>query len=388
MYLKPNWLRYEKNLTLNDTLKFDELPKKGKCSGLIFWIRTPTTSGQHYGIDGKTRLVDYVDQVQFITNGKRPLKDLTGAQVQGLNFLNTGEVPGDLLTDPSLGPQYCQLVIPFGRFIGDLEHYLNWEDYSSAELDVKNSLSSTIHVSASYGIQTVDFMDADALPASKGVFMERNWREKSSTTADETEYYKPPTGSKYRRLVIQAIAGIRASAPYRRKTNNFDVADEIKLKFLDGKEVAYDGYSRYLAYLQAVFLKQMAETFGKLLGSTDGASSGIVNTGIGYRFGSHVSPAEIATTLTERNYGIYTYADDLMPIYSDTGTNPYVDWRAKGVMYQNMLPLFPLVRNLDDVDHYLDTEAKDPIDLEIKTKNDANATGGKYHVIISELVAS
>ncbi|MFQ6053072.1 MAG: hypothetical protein ACE5OO_02425 [Candidatus Bathyarchaeia archaeon] len=381
MYFKHELVRHEKSIDLSDTFKFDELPETGLSSGLIIWIHTPLTSGAHYGYDGKTRIVDYIDKVQLITDGKRPLRDLTGPQVQALNFWNTGEVAADHLSDPCIGPQYCQLVLPFGRRLYDNKFYLNWEDYSSVELDVTNSLTAALHTSADITIENVKLMDAEGIAPSEGVFQERSWRE-WATVQNATEYFKPPIGNKYRRIILQCEPAITTSAPYRRKRGFFHLAEEVKLAFKDYEETAFDGYGRYLLYRNASEWPHIPQTDGLLIASLDGSSH--VNTGIGYRESSVVSKGEVATSLTEMNFGVYTYNDDLMVVYYDTGTNQYIFWSAKGFGYQNTLAL--LFNHIDEPEYYIDSNEKATINLDVKTENNANAAGGTNRIILSELV--
>jgi len=383
VYFKKELIRYNLAIDLNSTFKFDELPEKGLSGGLILTIKSPIQSGQHYGVDvvsDKLRYIDWIDKVQVVTDGKRPLKDLNGELCQALEYWATGRTAVDQLADRTLYGDYAIIPISWGRYLGDPLYLLDWSKYSSIELDVKNILNTTLHGSATITIENLAVMDAPAGLASKGVFQERIWRE-WTTVADETKYLKPPTSEKYRRIILQATPALTASTPYRRKTNFWNLMNTIKLKFLDGKEIAFDGYGLELMEKNAIEWPHEVHTGGTLLATLTGNEP--VRTGIGRRRSAQVTKGEVAATLTEMNFGIYTYLDDIMTVWFDAGTNQYIYWDVFGLGYQNTLALW-----LDTLgpEHYLDAKAKAPIDLEVHTLNDANAAGGTNRVILSELV--
>lgn len=385
VYIKPEFIRYQKSMDLADTFKFDEMPSAGKSAGLILKIDCPTQSGQHYNYANagdKFRLVDWIDEVKIVTDGKRALKDLNGAILQGLEYWNKGRTAVDQLADRTLYGDHCLIPIAWGRRLHDLEYYLNYADYSSFELQVKNILNSTLHGSATIDIINLKIMDEEVLPSSKGVFKERIWRE-WTTVANETKYLKPPAEDKLRRIILRAVPDQESSSPYRRSCNFMDLMNEIKLGFHDYGEIAFDGYATELMEKNALEFPHEVHTCGTLLAMASGGSE-MIRTGIGRMRSMQVSKAEVGTSVTEMNFGIYTYLDDLKAVYYDTGTNQYVHWDCYGLGYMNMLAM---LFDYGDCAHLLDQKDKKTINLDIKTKNDSTAADGTNQVILSELVS-
>jgi len=384
MYFKKEILRYNKSIDLNNTFKFDELPETGLSAGLILWIKSPIKSGAHYGISAagdKLRLVDWISKVQVITDGKRPLKDLNGNVAQALEYWNSGRTAADQLADRTLYGDYAIIPIAWGQKLYDPLYFLRWEDYTSIELDVTNIFDATHFDSATITIENIKVEDPPAGLASKGVFQERIWRE-WTTVQNETKYLKPPVGNKYRRIVLCATPALTTSSPYRRKTNFFSLMNEIKLAFKDYGEVAFDGYGRELMEQNAIEFPHEAHCGGTLLATLTGNEP--VRTGIGRRRSAQVTKGEVATTLTEMNFGIYTYLDDIMTVWFDSGINQYIYWDVFGLGYNNTMAL---LFDHAGPENYIDSVAKSTINLDIKTADDANAAGGTNQVVLSELVA-
>jgi len=370
---------------LNNTLKYDELPEKGLSAGLILKVDAPTASGQHYSYDttgDKFRLVDWITEVKIITDGKRPLKDLGGAEFQGAEYWNSKKPAVDFLADRTLYGDHCLIPIAFGRELGDLEYYFNWGDYDSIELDIKNILDSTLHVSATIDIINLKIVDGESLAPSKGIFQERIWRT-YQTVQDRKEYFKLPIGSPLRRILIRAVPDQESSSPYRRSDNFYDLIEQIKLTFGDGGEVALDTYSVEQMELMHMLHGGEVHTGGTLLGNSSGGGE-MIRTGIGRMRSMQATKAEVGTSVTEMNFGIYTYLDDLQSIYFDTGTNQYVHWDCFGLGYNNIIPIR---FDLGGIDKMLDTVAKAPIQLELDCEDSSTAEDGTVQLILSELVS-
>jgi len=385
MYFKRELLRYQKSIDIASTLKFDELPAKGLSAGMILTIDSPTKVGTHYDpavIGDKLRLIDYIDKVQVVTDGKRPLKDLSGELLQALEYWNTGRTAVDQLADRTLYGDHCIIPIPWGRHLYDPLYFLNWEEYSSIELDVKNIMDSTYHDSATVTIENIRIVDPPAGLKSLGLFQERIWRE-WTTVQDETKYFKPPIGNKLRRILLNATPDITSSWPYRRKRNFWLLMNEIKVAFKEGAEVFYDGYGETLMEQNALEFPHEVHTGGTLLAAaTDDVS---IRTGVGRRRSGQVTYANVGVTQPAYDFSIYTYLDDIMTVEcTQPCLNAYVYWDVFGLGYQNCMAL---LFDHFGAEHYLDTIDKAPITMEIKTEDHADAAGGTNKLILSELVS-
>lgn len=373
------------SIDLDDTEKFDKLPEKGLSAGLVLKIDCPTQSGQHYsyGTSGdKFRLVDWITAVQVVTDGKRPLKDMGGAELQASEYWNSKTPAVDFLADRTLYGDHCLIPIAWGRHLGDTEYYLNWGDYESIELDITNILDDTLHGSATLDLINLKIVDGLGLPASKGIFQERIWRT-YTTVQDEKKYLKLPAGSPLRRIMIRAVPDQESSSPYRRSDNFYDLVEQIKLSFGDGGEVALDTYSVEQLELMHMLHGGEVHTGGTLLANSSGGGE-MIRTGIGRMRSMQATKGEVATSLTEMNFGIYTYLDDLQSVYFDSGTNQYVHWDCFGLGYNNTIPIR---FDLPTVDRMLDTIAKAPIQLELDCQDASAAEDGEVQLILSELVS-
>lgn len=385
-YIKEDMIRRNVNLTLNDTYKFDELPETGKSAGLLLVLKSPTNSGQHldytnYG--DKLRFADWFDKIQVVTDGKRPLKDLNGILCQALEYWNTGKVAKDRYIERSIGADTCYIPISWGRFLGDIEYYLQWEDYSSIELDLKNVLTSPPYASATLDIINMKIEGEGAVPSSKGVFQERIWRE-YTTVADETKYLKPPVGNKYRRIILQAIPAMTTAHPYHRARSFWYLMNEIKLGFKEKTELFFDAYGLELLEKNAQEFPELPRTCGQSLGCRTTQPGTVTQTSIGRRQGQKATPMEITTDIVDNHVGIYPYSEDIMNILDDVATNNYEHWEAYGMGYMNTLAL---LFDRFGMDNIMDSMDKQPITLDIKTENNANAAGGTNKIILSELVS-
>lgn len=373
------------SIDLDDTEKFDKLPEKGLSAGLVLKIDCPTVSGQHYAyatVTDKYRLVDWISAVQVVTDGKRPLKDMGGAELQASEYWNSGKVAVDQIADRTLWGDHCLIPIAWGKHLGDMEYYLNWGDYDSIELDVTNTFDGTLQTSATMDIINLKIVDGLTLPSSKGIFQERIWRTHTSVQ-DEEVYYKLPTGSPLRRIMLRNVPGVQTSSPYRRLCNFMDLTEQIKLTFGDGGEVAFDTYATELMELNSMMNYGWVHTHGLGLGFV--SEDGIVRTGVGRAVGKQVAYANVATTQPAYDLSFYTYMDDLQFIPATTGiSNQYVHWDIWGHGYNNTI-----IMQFDKptIDSILDTVAKAPINLQLNTRDAASAAGGVYQVILNELVS-
>lgn len=381
MYVKKESLRYEKNIDLDDTFKFDELPESGKSAGLLLTVRSPIGGHFDYARDGdKLRLVDWFNKVQVVVNGKRPLKDINGAVAQALEYWNKGNTSPDRMRSRPIGEAVCFIPLAWGRFLGDTQYYLNWEDYQSMELDLTNVLTDPPFPSATLTIENYKIMDEGALPASLGVFQERIWRE-WTTVKNETQYFKLPIGPTLRRIILRAVPAMTAAAPYHRKRSFYHLMEEIKLGFNSHAEIAFDGYGQALMEQNIHDWPHMPRTEGIALGHSTGYP---IRTGIGERRSLALVKGEVATTLVPVDFGAWTYTDDIINAYSDPLDSQYVWWMCNGLGYNNTMAI---LFDLYGMDNLINTEAKKPINLDIKTENHDDAVGGINEIILSELVA-
>ena len=385
MYIKPEFLRRQMSIDLDDTEKFDNLPEKGLSAGLVLKIDCPTVSGQHYAyatVKDKYRLVDWITAVQVVTDGKRPLKDMGGAELQASEYWNTGKVPGDQIADRTLWGDHCLIPISWGRFIGDTEYYLNWGDYESIELDITNEFDGTLQDAATIDIINMKIVDGIGLPPSKGIFQERIWRT-YATVQDEKKYFKIPAGSPLRRIMLRNIPDVESSSPYRRSDNFMDLTEEIKLLFGDGGEVALDTFAVEQMELNSMMNYGLVHTQG--LGLAFVSEDGIVRTGVGRALGKQVSYANVATTQPAYDFSFFTYMDDLQQIWATTGvSNQYVHWDIWGHGYNNTIIIQFDKPNLESM---LDTVAKAPIQLELDCQDASAAEDGTVQIILNELVS-
>lgn len=380
---RPHTLYYRQAMTDDDTWK-KELPEKGKCTRLVVQVENPNT-GQHWGTLGgvsanvyHSRVADRVPKVELVVDGNHPIKSLTGLEAQILSFYRMGKVPPDYISDPALSSQRSYFILDFGRYFGDEEYYLDWDKHETAELRITNDFDGTVYAS---GVVTVtEFIPhGDPLPASKGVFVDRQLKE-YTTSQNGEEPTKIPTSDPIRSLALMVRPTVSAAAGYHWKRWPYLCVEKIDFSFLEEKLKLLDSvYTRELMR-QNTMRYGLARISGK--GFTGGRGDSFL-TGIGHRLGTVVSFADIVgTALIDRAQSVWTWTDNPLVQNPDTEINSYVDFICWGQSYHDSFMLFDAI---DPVDENMITKDEAPVRLKLNTENHADAADATIDIILSTL---
>lgn len=380
---RPHNLYYRKAQTDNDTWK-KELPEKGKCTRLVVQVENPNT-GQHWGTLGgvgahiyHSRVADRITKLEVVVDGNHPIKSLTGLEAQILSFYRDKKVPPDYISDPALSSQRSFFIFDFGRYFGDPDYYLDWEKHASSELRITNDFDGTVYAS---GVITVDefISHGDPLPASKGVFTDRQLKE-YTTVQNGEEPTKIPTTDPIRSLALMVRPTASAAAGYHWKSWPWECVETIDLSFLEEKLKLLDTiYARQLMR-QNTMRFGYARTGGKAYLGGRGDS---FLTGIGFRHGTVVSFADVTgTALLTRTVAAWTWMDNPLVVNPDSAGNDYFDFSCWGQSYHDSFMLFDAIK---PVEENLITKDEAPVRLKLKTQNDADAADATVDIIMSVL---
>lgn len=379
---RPRNLWYRKTMDDDSTWKGD-LPEKGKCTRLVVICENAVNSGQHwpdpdtnYILD--SRVADEITKLEVVVDGNHAIKSLTGLQAQILSFYRNKMVPPDRIWDPSLGPQWSVFIMDFGRYFGDPEYYLDWSRHETAELRVTNDVDATVLRDL---ILTVEewIPYGETLPESKGVFVDRELKS-YTTTQNGEEPTKIPTTDPIRSLALQVIPEATSSAPYHWNRWPYLCVETVDLSFLEEKAKILDGF----------YTKRVMENNAQRYGFPTVGGKGYTHeagvamlSGVGYRFGSPTSFADIVGTALITNFvGLYTWQDNPMTVTSQAWANAYFDFLVWGMAYQDSYMLFDA---MDPVQQNLITKDQAPVRLKINTENHANAADATVNLLLSTL---
>lgn len=144
------------------TVRYD-LPRVGRCSAI--GLGTRITNGATNNI---TEIIpESLDRVEVIADGSEVLASLSGLELYKWNFLLHKRRPPFNRTAAAGGVQELWLTVPFGRWLGDKELFLDFGNYRRVELVI--TFSPTIAATAfatgttTFTVVTYEWPDAMAL---------------------------------------------------------------------------------------------------------------------------------------------------------------------------------------------------------------------------------
>lgn len=178
--------------------KFD-FPSKGMISGLL--IHRNSTNAQtlsSYNLPwGFQRAKD-----RIIGNGNVEIASLEERHLLGIDLWETGKTPNLGLTQGSGHIQSSDLLLQFGRFMGDTKYGLDLGKFGAGvEFEEENTFSTTYYTDASSYLTVWALMrkDAEAGLFSGGYLRKRQITNKDAASA--TQYkVKMPTENKIRQI--------------------------------------------------------------------------------------------------------------------------------------------------------------------------------------------
>lgn len=375
MYWRREFLRKSAALTAESTDQWD-FPDHGRLGSILLKLSGPEISG--YGQSGGPwRIIDEISKIEVILNGSEVCKSLAGDLVQALAFYDQGVTAPDPWRNYATNTQWCYILLNFGRKLFDPASYLDLSRFSSAELKITNTASSSADFSSLACTILQYFLEEPGDVPPIGYMRTEEWR-KWDTVADETKYLDLPTDLLLRRLLLQAIPDVDSS--YVEETGMHNVMDDVELTLDSGKLRVYKGGLEDL--MREAFYAYGKEliTGGEIYHSADKGvrvSLGYVLSGA-WGAGSHDGSGSSTVPTLEAGRTSFTQKPETYE-----ADNP-IQALFRGVAYQNTVCIpFDLDPNPAT---WLDPDLRKTVELNIHTRNAASAADGTAKVILDRLV--
>ncbi|MGH6999377.1 MAG: hypothetical protein ACREEO_14375 [Phenylobacterium sp.] len=154
MTLERRYLLNREVQSVDAATRTVELAKAGYVSGLM--LRLEATNG---ATSGTEELIDAIDRVEIIADGSDVLFSLEGTELYKWNWVWQRKRPPYRRTMRAAGVQEISLLVPFGRFLGDPDLYLNLNRYQRVELRIQYSptISATTFATGTFTISVIEY---------------------------------------------------------------------------------------------------------------------------------------------------------------------------------------------------------------------------------------
>lgn len=380
MYKQVEKFRVSTAADRNDTYKVS-LPKAGILSYLYLDLvaqQTGTTPFQT-ATDGKWRLLDFLDNISVVVNGRASIVNVPGDMLEFKQYLDQGITAFNKEREYSNSYQNARMLINFGDYMWDKSRALDCGDYDDVELQIKNTLSTSQWADSLKVTCLLGWMRDHTLPGDKSFWQYELWRT-ITTVADGWTYLTLPSGKRVRRVVLQ-VKPARDATYGVNKTYPRNVADEIQLQYKNGAYSVFDDdieelwHQNYLElgfenFVHGHVYHQNGYGFDVGLGEVRGSALG--GTAAGTTKASNVPSREGDQDATTQH--LYSYEADHV-----------TDFVFRGAGYQSC-GCFQFGEYGQDSD-LLDPSKNGYGDvlLNIHCKNDANAASGTVKVALDRL---
>lgn len=374
MFWQRKYVREDVSMTLNDEYLLD-LPEHGQLGSILFRISGAEASG--YGQSGGDwRIIDEISKLEIIANGAKIVKSLTGYEVQALAVHDQGVMPPSAWRNYATNTQWCYLLLNFGRFLHDPVYGLNLDRFDDVELKVTNTATSSDFSDLTISVVGIYKRD-DAGGDFNGYLRTEEWRS-WTTVADETKYLDLPTENVIRRILLQAIPAVDSNNVEKTGMNN--LMDDIELSFDTGEVQVFNGGIDDL-------MRENYYTLGKPL-ITGGfpymtADKGI-DISLGYVLQAVVGPGSqdgaVAATIATLESGRTSFTQKMETYEADS---------PGCLIVQGMAPFLTALFSFDfdpNPDTWLNPLTRATVEMNIHTRNHADAASGRNAVILDRLV--
>jgi len=234
MFTQGIYLREAVTMTRNSTLKLD-LPGEGQLSALLLKITGNCTSGATLTAT-PWRIQDHISNILVLANGATPIKSYSAPLAQYTAWLSQGLVPPHFWRNYAENTQMEYLWVLFGRRIGDEQYGLDLEAFSSMELQITNTATSTYY-STDFTVSVLQAFMRD-MPGKFGSHIRTlNWRE-WTTVSDETKYYLLPSEFPLRGIHLRALPDETSGV---NDCNCANLMDDIDFSLNGGTKQVYKG---------------------------------------------------------------------------------------------------------------------------------------------------
>ena len=364
-----------KSLTLGSTDKI-ELPESGDLSALMVRFGGTTASNLKRTTGGKWRIRDYITDIVLKVNGTAELCHIDARQLAAIHFFDQGEMPFDKTHNYSTAAVDDWYMLNFGRYPCDEDLGVQLGNYENPELWITNDASSSEFSALSLDLVAImRWKGGRGFPA--GYLNKKEFKSWTGVRA-ETERTKLPTKHACRRILLQSIPELDSSNIY--KTNMFNPMENVKLTFKSGAEIFYDGHSEIMARILHFLSKGYVRTS---LAAGFNADVGFFN-GIGYVNGraAVAGPRDGAVAATFPT--IEGNRTDATQKLEGGGDDEMPEMLFQGICPENVMGFV--------FDHdpnprtWLDLALEKQVELEIKTRDHADADSGTNYIILERLL--
>lgn len=373
MYWQRKLERSGVSMTLNNTYKL-LLPYQGLLGSLLLKFSGDEVSG--LGANGGSwRLIDYLSQVQVVVNGSIVIKSYTGYELMGLTWFDQGVLPDGDWRNYASNTQFQDCLINFGRFFKDTICGLDLSKYSSVELWITNTATSSQFTDYSVSVDAFYLMDAPAgqFPNYMNTQEWAVW----TTVQDQWMYWNLPTEYPIRRIALNAIHAVDA--------NNIatgamvDLMDEIKFMLDTGNATVFD------QSLDFIIRENLLE-YGKLV--VTGGWPYINNSkGIRMDVGRTVFASGIMGTQAGTIATVDPTIDSARSDFTQVGYSYLAD-HPMGLVVYGLAPFETAIINThinNDISTFLDPNARKTVQLNVHTRNSSSAAGGRDAIVLDRL---
>ena len=376
MYYQRDYIRESATLTRDDIYRLD-LPKTGLLGSLLLQVSCALTSNAFVN-GGAWRIVDYIDKVEIVANGSTVIKSISGQCLQALMYYDQGVFSLDKLEAYGESVQRAFFLLNFGRKLFDTDMYLDLSKFSSVELRITFSGTST-QFSGDGSLNILAYyLRGAGVPTPKGYLRTEEWR-RWTTVSDEWKYLDLPEELPLRRVVVQAEPDLDASNVAEAKLYN--VAYELQLMLQTGGNTVFNGKVQELMRDNILDAGAYALSAYNWYGNAD---KGFWN-GLGYVHAIANSPFSADGS----------YASTVPTIKGPNGDDPTTGYESAeaDVTYSNIaLGLCPhntLLFRFDqnpDPRTWLDPAAERVVNLNIHTRSGSAYADGTIRVVLDRLV--
>lgn len=219
-----------------------DLPRSNVLSGLVLNVQATNgaTAGNQYPID-------MVSRIEVIADGSKELFSMTGKEAFITTYALTGKIPPCNHSLAANAGQFSTILIPFGRFLGDPEYYLDCGSFTSLELRVtfNATVGETGIASGSLYLEVLGLMAMEGPPAPRKGTFKISRKYNFVTASDGDVVLDLPRANLYRKLIVMTFS------PNNPIGNIFS---RVSLDVNNGEKVIYAGRVKGLSYKSIVEL--------------------------------------------------------------------------------------------------------------------------------------
>ena len=374
--LKNGWVQDE-----SADNSFD-LPTEGYISGLKITVEQKNAAYLCNGYDDPYP-VDKINP-QIWGNGNSPIVQLRGKELEAMNFWETGKLSERLLWTVTGQTLSEELILPFGRYLGDMKKGLICEKWKAGLQFKDTNTWSTSYVTDTYQKYTIDALmrkNPEANLFSEGYLSKRHISDEDSLA--RTQYaIKLPTKQKLKQIYVFTEPDLTNVTTYLPSITPFSNISKLWLSIKSLDEYLLNNVGTgWLAYMMHQMYGRVAETGGISGGGT--SSNMYVDTKIYERqestFGGFNTnfnvPVEDAATNLERIMKMRCF-----DAAGSAQTSQFY-WHAKGICPHGIIPLL-LQDPMSDTPDWLDAGAVGDVHVAC---TEGTSGYGKWRIVLDEL---